>query len=46
MTQGVQLKSNTSRRMTMDVEVNIQTGKTYMLFESYIYVTEVKGCQG
>ena len=40
MSKGVRLKSNTSRRMTMDVEVDIQTGKTYMLFESYICAAE------
>ena len=43
MTRGVWLKLNTSRRMTMDVKVDIQTGETYMLFESYICITEVKG---
>ena len=41
MSKGVRLKSNTSRRrITMDVEVNIRTGETYMLFKSYICVTE------
>ena len=27
----------------MDVEVNIRTGETYMLFESYICITESQG---
>ena len=32
-----------SKRMTMDVKVNIRTGKTYMLFESCICAMEGQG---
>ena len=27
---------NVSRRLTIDVEVDIQTGETYMLYKSYV----------
>ena len=43
MSRGMRLKSSMSRRMSMDVKVNIRTGKIYMLFKSYICITEVKG---
>ena len=43
ISKSVRLKLNTSRRMTMDVEVDIQTGETYMLFNSYICATESQG---
>ena len=39
----MRLRLDMSRRMTMDVEVDIQTGRTYMLFKSYICVTESQG---
>ena len=41
--RGMRLKSNVSRRLTIDVEVDIQTGETYMLFESYICAKESQG---
>ena len=41
--QGVWGLSQTWVGVTMDVNVNIRTGETYMLFKSYICVTEVKG---
>ena len=34
MSKGVRLKSNASRRLT--IEVNIQTAETYMIYKSYI----------
>ena len=40
MSKGTRLKLNMSRRVTMDVEVDMQTGETYMLFESYICAME------
>ena len=40
ISRGTRLKLNASRRLTIGVEVDIQTGKTYMLYKSYICAME------
>ena len=41
ISRGVRLKSNTSRRLT--IVVNIQTAETYMIYKSYICAEKHKG---
>ena len=45
ISRGARLKLNVSRRLTIDVKVDIQTGETYMLYKSYICATEYRAEQ-